>query len=154
MSLSKAAAIATIVGGIVAVIALFKSWNMDSQQYNSEHLKQAPKIEETNKEQPSAAAIRPCTENDYHQVGWNRSEQISGSSGWVGGGSNPTNWCNQLINNSIQSRSIGPKHETRVISSSEEGRWTGIRVRQYNYHCTFLINWDPKLEKKEGVICN
>lgn len=149
MSLSKTAAIATIIGCVVAVIAFIQSWDYLPQKENIK-ITSEPKIA-VNQNIP----IRACTDKDYYQIGWNRSEPIDGISGWRGGGSNPTNWCNQLINNSIQGRSIDSNHEVKVINSSEEGRWTGTfgRTRQYNYYCKILLNWDPKFEKKENVIC-
>ncbi len=154
MSLSKAAAVATIVGGIAAVIALFQSSNLSSppEQSNAQPIDvERPVDHEPN----TTTQIRACTDIDFYQIGWNHSEPISGTSGWIGGGSNPTNWCNQLINRSIQGRSIGTKHEVKVLNSSEEGRWTGTfgRTRQYNYHCTIQLSWDPKFEKKENVVC-
>ena len=97
-----------------------------------------------------------CRHKDFGLEKWDSQEDISQSSGWVGGGSNPTNWCNQLIGQIMSRRKIGPVHKATVIKKSEDGRWTGWhgRDRQYNYHCTVRIQWNPiYMEKQDASRC-
>lgn len=91
----------------------------------------------------SQKIYRKCRHPDFGQEGWANEETIPQSSGWVGGGSNPDNWCNTLISQIIQGRSIGPIHKATVLDKSQEARWTWDRRRQYNYHCTVNMKWNP-----------
>ncbi|MGH0036981.1 MAG: hypothetical protein ACQGVK_18290 [Myxococcota bacterium] len=98
---------------------------------------------------------RVCRHPDFGQVGWAYNDTITQSSGWVGGGSNPTNWCNQLIAATVRGRSIGPQHKATVIDKSEQGKWTGTfnRTRKYNYHCTIKLEWEPVYRERRDPRC-
>ena len=134
MPIGKVAAIVGIIAGLIAVLTYFGiTPNM--------------KIAET----------RPCNTDDFYQEGWISNEIIQQSSGWVGGGSNPTNWCTQLKNQTISARgaTIGAEYEIRVLNQSEQGRWAGTfkRDRQYNYHCQLSLSWNPNMVKKPDANC-
>jgi hypothetical protein len=60
-------------------------------------------------------SYKTCRHPDFGQVGWQRSENYTNSSGWVGGGHDQTWWCNQVANSFIQARSIGPKSWSRFF---------------------------------------
>lgn len=99
---------------------------------------------------------RTCALPEFGQIGWQRNVTVNQSSGWVGPGSNPDNWCNELINRTIQGRDIGPEHDAKVISKGEEGRWGNAMLhtnRQYNYHCQVIISWDPIYQSKSSPAC-
>ena len=98
--------------------------------------------------------VKACRHPDFGQEGWLRSEVIVGSSGWVGGGSNPRNWCNSLINRTIQGRNIGPSHKAEVINTSEQSKkdWKGHV--EYNYHCKVLLEWEPLYFEKVDPRCD
>ena len=94
-----------------------------------------------------------CRHKDFGLERWGSEETITQSSGWVRGGSDPENWCNQLIRSIIQGRSIGPIHKATVQSTGEEGRWTGTfgRTREYNYHCKVKMQWSPVYKEKQDA---
>jgi len=99
------------------------------------------------------AKILSCRKPEFGIERYVQSEVVSQSSGWVGGGSNPTNWCNQMINSFVSAREIGETAVSNVTNKSEQGRWTGIRKRQYNYSCTATINWSPLYIEKAHSSC-
>lgn len=101
----------------------------------------------------SQKIARTCRHKDFDLERWGSDETITQSSGWRGGGSNPTNWCNDLINSIIQGRSIGPIHKADILEAHEEARWTGTfgRTREYNYHCTVKIQWNPIYKEKQDA---
>lgn len=96
---------------------------------------------------------KPCRHPDFGRVGWQHTQDFSGSSGWRSGGTSQPDWCRALANSLINQRSIGPQHEVQTVSSSEDGRWTGIRHRQYNYHCTVRISWGPVYAERADPRC-
>lgn len=99
---------------------------------------------------------KTCARPEFGQIGWQRNETVTQSSGWVGPGSNPDNWCNELINNTIRERGIGPEHDVKVASKNEEQKWGDPilhRNRQYNYHCQITISWDPIYRAKADPLC-
>lgn len=102
-----------------------------------------------------AQVYRTCRHAEFGQIGWVRSDTITESSGWVGGGSSQSNWCNTLTARIIKERSIGSSHSSEVINKSEQARWTGIfgRVRQYNYSCTVKIQWEPLYAENTDPLC-
>lgn len=96
---------------------------------------------------------KTCRDVDFGQEGWNRTKTINGSSGWQPGGSNPTNWCNQLTASFISSRSIGPAHDSEVLAKSQEVKkdWKGHVT--YNYHCTVKMRWEPVYAERTHPKC-
>ncbi|CAM5400268.1 hypothetical protein TMEC50S_02021 [Thauera mechernichensis] len=112
-------------------------------------------ISERSRLAQSQVRYKTCRHPDFGQEGWNRSETFTQSSGWVGGGSNPQNWCNQLVSNIISSRSIGSQYVSEVLDSGESARWTGWhgRDREYNYTCKVKISWDPRYRERTDARC-
>jgi len=96
---------------------------------------------------------KTCRNAKFGQVGWNREETISRSSGWMSGGKSQSDWCNSVIEDALRTRSIGPEHATKVVQSNEQGRWVGIRHREYNYSCTVLLQWDPLYAENADPLC-
>lgn len=97
--------------------------------------------------------VKTCRHPDFGLQEWGATEEITQSSGWVGGGSNKTNWCNQLIGQIIHRRKIDSNHKAAIIRKSEEGRWTGLlgRDRQYNYQCTIRMQWSPIYNERQDA---
>ena len=96
---------------------------------------------------------KQCRLEEFGQEGWASQETLNGASGWINGGSNPDNWCNQFIAQTVQGRSIGPRHKATVLAKSEEEKWTWDRRRLYNYHCTILMEWNPIYIEKQDPRC-
>ncbi len=96
---------------------------------------------------------KTCRLSDFGEVGWSKTETITQSSGWRGGGSNPTNWCNQLTAGFIKSRSINTKYNSVVQGKREESKkdWKGHV--EYNYHCTIKVSWEPIYAEKTDSKC-
>ena len=96
---------------------------------------------------------KTCRLSDFGQEGWSKTETVTQSSGWQGGGSNPTNWCNQLTASFIQSRSIDSKYNKEVLGQSEESNkdWKGHVT--YNYHCTVKVDWEPVYAERTDPKC-
>lgn len=94
-----------------------------------------------------------CRDKSFGIESWSNREKVTQSSGWVGGGSNPQNWCNTLINSSVRGRSIGAEHKTTVLDSGEESKkdWKGYV--EYNYRCTISIEWNPIYKQGKSSLC-
>ena len=101
----------------------------------------------------SSPEPKTCRLEEFGFESWRNSETVEQSSGWRSGGSNQTNWCNSVKNSFISSRSITGNYSTEIVESSEDGRWTGIRHRQYNYFCKIKINWDPIYQEEVSPRC-
>ena len=54
---------------------------------------------------PKPPQYKTCRLLDFGQEGWQRTEDYTDSSSWVGGGHDQTWWCNQVANSFIQARS-------------------------------------------------
>ena len=65
----------------------------------------------------SPVSYRACRHPDFGRAGWQKAETVEQSSGWVGGGSNPQNWCNQLVASYVSTRSLGPNYEANVLNT-------------------------------------
>lgn len=96
---------------------------------------------------------KTCRHVDFGQEGWERTEKVTQSSGWGSGGSNPTNWCNQLTDGFIQTRSLGSNYKSTVLDNSQESRRDILGHVTYNYHCTIEISWGPKYVEKTDPKC-
>lgn len=99
------------------------------------------------------ASYRSCRHPDFGRAGWQKSETIEQSSGRVGGGSNPQNWCNQLVGSYVTSRSLGPNYEANVLSKSESSDkdWKGHVT--YNYHCKVEVKSIPIYAERADPRC-
>ncbi len=98
-------------------------------------------------------SYKTCRHPDFGRVGWQKAETINQSSGRVDGGSNPTNWCNQLIAQYVSARSLGPNYEAVVLDTSEESDkdWKGHVT--YNYHCRVEIRSVPLYAERTDPRC-
>ena len=88
----------------------------------------------------AAVSYKTCRHPDFGRAGWLQLETFSQTSGWVGGGSNPTNWCNQLITQYASSRSLGSNYQGKILQSSEESNkdWQGHVTYNYPQECVVL----------------
>lgn len=99
---------------------------------------------------------KTCSHPSFGQEGWQYTQEVSGQSGWMRGGSSQVNWCNTLIANFLRDRSINSNHQAETVASGEDARWTGNfgRTREYNYVCTVKVSWQPIYgEQTDGNIC-
>ena len=99
---------------------------------------------------------KKCSDSSFPQVGWRYTEETTGSSGWIGGGHSDVDYCNTLANSFITGRSISSSHNVETVTSRSEERWSGTfgRTRQYNYHCTVKVSWEPIYEERlDGNVC-
>jgi hypothetical protein len=96
---------------------------------------------------------KTCPRPEFGQSGWARSEDISQTSGWVDGGSNPGNWCNELINQSLKGRGIGPEHEVKIVSTGEDHKKDVLGHVSYNYSCKITIQWVPIYNERQDPLC-
>jgi len=103
----------------------------------------------------SPATPKTCRRLEFGQAGYVHTQTVTQSSGWRGGGSNPTNWCNELSQSFINARSIGATAATDIVNTTEDARWTGTfgRTRQYNYGCTVRISWEPLYNERTDPVC-
>jgi hypothetical protein len=96
---------------------------------------------------------KTCSRPEFGQAGWARSEEIAQTSGWVGGGSNPANWCNELINQTISGRAIGPQHEVKINDKGESSKRDVMGHVSYNYSCKITIQWEPVYNQRQDPLC-
>lgn len=76
--------------------------------------------------------------------------------GWRGGGYNQESYCGDLTAASVAARRLGgTAYSISRIGNSEEGRWAGglQRRREYNYHCSIKISWDPIYNERRDERC-
>jgi hypothetical protein len=94
-----------------------------------------------------------CRRSEFGQVGWNRTEKYTDSSGKVDGGYDQNWWCNRVAASFLTSRGIGPEHHWEKIGSSESSNkdWKGHVT--YKYHCTISVSWDPIYQEKQDPLC-
>jgi hypothetical protein len=129
-------------------VILMDDKSLDTTQKLEELRKTRREFKQVSASQKIAAT---CRHQDFGLERWESDEEISQSSGWVKGGSNPTNWCNELINIVIQGRSIGPVHKATVLDKSEQAKWALDRTRLYNYHCIIRMQWNPVFKEKQDA---
>jgi hypothetical protein len=97
-----------------------------------------------------------CRHPDFGQAGWARQETLHGTSGWRSGGYNQDAYCTDFIASVVQARQLGGKpYSLEKTGSSEEARWTGPlrRHRQYNYHCSVKLSWEPIYNERKDPRC-
>lgn len=99
------------------------------------------------------AKPKTCRHPDFGHEGWSKTETVTQSSGWRGGGSNQANWCNQLTASFIQSRTVESKYDKEILGSREESNkdWKGHVT--YNYHCTVKVSWEPVYSERTDPKC-
>ncbi|HHC6556648.1 TPA: hypothetical protein ACN36H_003142 [Vibrio parahaemolyticus] len=131
-------------------VIIMNDTSLDTSQKLEELRKTRREFKDVSVSQRIAAT---CRHKDFGLEHWGSQETITQSSGWMSGGSNPTNWCNQLTRSIIQGRSIGPIHKATVLNKGEEAKWTGTfgRTREYNYYCTVKMEWNPVYKEKQDA---
>jgi S1-C subfamily serine protease len=98
----------------------------------------------------SCADLPECAHPSHGIESYEVDEQLTGNSGWRDGGYNQTAYCNDYL---TELKKQYPEGSLTRLSSSEEGRWTGIRHREYNYYCTFEHRERPVYRIAKGVEC-
>jgi hypothetical protein len=98
-------------------------------------------------------SYRSCRHPDFGRAGWERSEVISQSSGWRGGGGNPDNWCNELISSYVVTRALGTNYEASVLETAEESDRDWMGHVTYNYHCKVEISSIPVYAERTDPRC-
>ena len=107
----------------------------------------------TNEEYVVPARPKSCRHVNFGQVGWSRTATITRSSSWRGGGSDPTNWCNELTAGFVGSRSIGPNYDSEILGIHTESNKDWKSYTAYKYHCTVKIDWEPVYEQRTDAKC-
>ena len=108
---------------------------------------------DTNYYQDRPKRPKTCRHPDFGRERWKQSDSVTQSSGWMGGGSNPTNWCNSLLSGFISNRGITGGYDKRFSNVSEQSKkdWKGHV--EYNYHCTVTVWWDPLYRERTDPRC-
>ena len=107
---------------------------------------------------PPTASPRPvrykaCRLPDFGQVGWLRTEDFAGSTGWVDGGHDQGWGCAEVAGQFINRRAIGPRNKVERLSPSEESRKDILGHVTYKYSCTVRVSWDPLYEERVDPRC-
>lgn len=94
-----------------------------------------------------------CRHPDFGRVGWQKSEDITDSTGRLGGGHDQPWWCNQVITGYVTSRGLGSNYEASVLRSWEESDkdWAGHVT--YKYHCQVRIQSVPLYAERQDPRC-
>lgn len=104
-----------------------------------------------------APIYKTCANQAFGLEKWGNEDPINGTSGYRGGGYNQGAYCTDLINVTLQSRGLGSvPHLVDQIHSSEESRRTGAFGSgpvQYNYHCSFMLHYNPIYNRKSDALC-
>ncbi len=163
ISLGTTGTVATIVGTVIAAISLYFTMNGKSELVEELcdepifEMVEDPKLCGTEEKVVVISPTKPatCRRAEFGIEGYVQNQTVTQSSGWRGGGSNQTNWCNELISGFVSSRGIGDTAISMVIKKGEDARWTGTfgRTRQYNYTCTVKISWEPIYFEKTDPVC-
>lgn len=106
--------------------------------------------------QEACITYQLCRRAEFGLEQYANEQRFSGSTGWRGGGYNPDAWCSDYMRKTIASLNIGNQdYAARVVNKREEARWTGWhgRDREYNYHCTVEIQWNPIYKQRRDPIC-
>ena len=105
----------------------------------------------------SDARYQICTLPIFGQSGWQKEENLSGTSGWRNGGYNQNAYCSDFKNSIVNSRKLtGTVYELEKTDSSEEDRDTGFMntgPHQYNYHCTVKLSSVPLYYERADERC-
>jgi hypothetical protein len=163
MSQGTAGTVATIVGTVIAAISLYFTMNGKSEsvgKFCDEPVYEKvedPNICGTEEKTVVISPAKPatCRRAEFGIEGYVHTQTLTQSSGWRGGGSSQTNWCNELISGFVSSRGIGETAISEIQNTGEDARWTGTfgRTRQYNYTCTAIISWEPIYVEKTNPAC-
>lgn len=99
-----------------------------------------------------------CRRAEFGRERYANVQQYTGSTGWRGGGYNPTAYCSDFTQGTISTLGIGGQdYSARVIKPGEEQRWVtrGLnpRHREYNYHCTIEVSWNPVYNARRDPLC-
>ncbi len=92
---------------------------------------------------PGIQASASCNYPISGKRGWQMARDYTDSSAWLGGGRDPTWWCNQVANSFLKANSIGSDNDVKYLSSSEESHKDFWGHVTYKYHCTVRIYWEP-----------
>ncbi|VIO70476.1 hypothetical protein CI1B_31300 [Bradyrhizobium ivorense] len=98
-------------------------------------------------------SFKKCRLKDFGQEGWNQNETYANSSGWMGGGHDQGQWCNQVANSFIASRQVGPLSTWTKVTSGEENHKDTWGHVTYKYSCTVKVSWDPLYFEREDARC-
>jgi hypothetical protein len=82
-----------------------------------------------------------CAHPSHELTGYQFTETVSGSSGWRGGGYNPTAWCNDVKR--AKENSVGQSIVWSNQRPREESKKDLLGKVEYNYHCTITAQWGP-----------
>lgn len=96
---------------------------------------------------------KSCRLPEFGQEGWFRTEEHTGSTGWVGGGNNQTWGCDRVAATFISQRGIGQRNKVEHLSSSERSNKDFLGHVTYDYTCKVKVSWDPVFVEKRDAKC-
>lgn len=103
---------------------------------------------------PSNQVIyKSCRLPEFGQEDWLRTEEHTGSTGWVGGGNNQTWGCDRVAANFISQRAIGQRNKVEHLSSSERSNKDLLGHVTYDYMCKVRVSWDPLFVERRDQKC-
>ncbi len=96
-----------------------------------------------------------CRKREFGVEKWGKEEIFSQSSGWMGGGSNQSAWCNRVTQMFVQGKNLKEgDYSSAIIDSREQGKWTWVRERLYMYTCTIKVQWNPTYIERADPSCS
>ena len=104
----------------------------------------APSMKETK--------AKVCRDKSHGVERYQRVFEVTRDSSWMGGGFDPTKWCNQVIQGL---RGEHPDGKFEVVRKSErsESKCKPFNCPQYLYFCTVRVHTDPLYIEKESSAC-
>ncbi|OOG89417.1 hypothetical protein B0E41_00450 [Hydrogenophaga sp. A37] len=96
---------------------------------------------------------KSCRLPEFGQEGWLRTEEHTGSTGWVGGGNNQRWGCDRVAASFIAQRAIGQRNKVEHLSSSERSNKDLLGHVTYDYSCKVRVSWDPLYLERRDAKC-
>ena len=99
-----------------------------------------------------AAASKKCRNKSHGVEKYQRVFEVDRNSHWMGGGFDPTKWCNQAIQGL---RGEHPEGKFEVVRKSErsESECKPFNCPQYMYFCTIRVHTAPLYKEKISTAC-
>lgn len=99
---------------------------------------------------------KSCRNPSFGLASWDKVETFQGTSGWRGGGYNPSAFCSDFINSVVASRGLtNQSYAIESMQPGEEQRRKGVfnSISEYNYHCSVTLRWQPIYNEKIDPLC-
>jgi hypothetical protein len=95
---------------------------------------------------------KACRDKSHGVERYGRTFNVNKDSPWMGGGFDPTRWCDQAI---AQLARENPDGAFAVVGKSENKRGTcqPFNCPQYQYHCAITVQADPVYIERISSAC-